>query len=675
MPFSHNWPTLNWPSGSFPVSQVTPFTYRDGATYLEILNELRRYINETLHPSIAKVFDEMHKELVKSFEGVMDTYVEGIEEFRRIHDAYMADVEATLTAWNDETGTNLVNNSNSKLRQALNAIYLNKVEFGDHVEGLKNRTNADVTALLKENSTMRREFDTRYDYKSFYNTKNETGSNAYARLVAAIGKNGPIRLDENVAHTGNIANFWRNPIVGTGVITVGGQPFTVDPQIGNREIVNTIYVDTNTGRSTNDGLSRATAFDSVNTAYNTVLSNLSAQQAAGARWIVRIYGDVTQECRMYNLQRFPQGLVLQGERTNGVIQTTWRGVPGSTANGSRGLWLEPTVDTVEVRDIHFRDYNTTYGYGVYARYGGNVRVEDCQFTNCQYAAAAIQGTIFFFNNNVVRGCTNGFMVQYNGSGQINGNDIEADNRGVYVTRNVVAHVDDNTISGATIGLLVDMASRASANNNLFSGNVTGVIVRGAAQWDNNSNNFTGDGMPYSHQGGGSEARMHSDGMWTGNAYRVASLARTYGIVNEYDLSGTTNFAAGFNAGAMPTHWFLGTGKTIEIVITGRSEVNNIYIQIGSVRQSDASEWQQFVMVPTLGEGPFIARILIQSTGTNERGRARTIATIQQGNNTRVIHDDIYMTSTVARYLRGRATPGPNTNPKLTIYNWEVFFTG
>ena len=43
---------------NYDVPQVTPFTHRDGATYLEILRELTEYINGTLTDSIDREFSD-----------------------------------------------------------------------------------------------------------------------------------------------------------------------------------------------------------------------------------------------------------------------------------------------------------------------------------------------------------------------------------------------------------------------------------------------------------------------------------------------------------------------------------------------------------------------------------------------------------------------------------------
>lgn len=106
------------------VPQVTPFTYRDGITYLELLNELSEYIKEVLPESMQKVLDD----IVSDAQAIIDAqgylYIEGVEEFQRIHDAFMADVNANIQALNDTGVADLVEDHGTALYQALAAGFV-----------------------------------------------------------------------------------------------------------------------------------------------------------------------------------------------------------------------------------------------------------------------------------------------------------------------------------------------------------------------------------------------------------------------------------------------------------------------------------------------------------------------------------------------------------------------
>jgi hypothetical protein len=80
-----------------PINNITPFTYRDGVTYLEILYKLRDYINLTLRPE----FDAEMERIIEEFNA-------GIANA----EAHVDETSATLTA--------LVNTTNAALTALVN---------------------------------------------------------------------------------------------------------------------------------------------------------------------------------------------------------------------------------------------------------------------------------------------------------------------------------------------------------------------------------------------------------------------------------------------------------------------------------------------------------------------------------------------------------------------------
>jgi hypothetical protein len=76
-----------------PINNITPFTYRDGVTYLEILYLLRDYINDTLRPE----FDGEMERIIEEFNA-------GIENAENTITEYKTTIDAAIEAF--ETGTN-----------------------------------------------------------------------------------------------------------------------------------------------------------------------------------------------------------------------------------------------------------------------------------------------------------------------------------------------------------------------------------------------------------------------------------------------------------------------------------------------------------------------------------------------------------------------------------------
>jgi Endopolygalacturonase len=85
------------PLGSIgPLTNITPFTHRDNATYLRILKEIVNYINLTLRPEmdseLARILDEFNQK-VEEFNSVVTTTR---AEWQELFDDFMTNVEANI---------------------------------------------------------------------------------------------------------------------------------------------------------------------------------------------------------------------------------------------------------------------------------------------------------------------------------------------------------------------------------------------------------------------------------------------------------------------------------------------------------------------------------------------------------------------------------------------------
>jgi len=103
-----------WLGGQFPMAQITPFTYREGATLLHIMRE----------------FEQWLRKIGVEIDGKLTAYLEEMLKiqggWKELFDKFMADVDAELQALNDQAVANLVNNAQSKIRIALDKTYANK---------------------------------------------------------------------------------------------------------------------------------------------------------------------------------------------------------------------------------------------------------------------------------------------------------------------------------------------------------------------------------------------------------------------------------------------------------------------------------------------------------------------------------------------------------------------
>ena len=585
--------TSRWPVSKLPIAHLKPFPYHKGELYVELLDRLAKYVTQQLHPNLRETVEHVVEEMEHIIADTHAKYVEGIQDFQRIHDAFMTDVNSALMALNDNAVTDLVSDPGS--------------------------------ALGKELSS-------RFEQRSRNNTKNYTGS-AQQRLEAALADHGVVQFDETFTHTDNIPGFWDTPIYGTGTIVLpGGGTFTPDPHpVGTEIITNTLYLNELTGSPTADGLTPATAMDSVSTVYNTVLKNLTAQQAAGARWVIRMSGEFTSPTPIMNkLPDFPYGLVFQGDDLQlNRPTTTMRYVSGR----NMGLYFEPGVDTVTVENIHFKDYKVgSNGYGVIMKYGGHLTVKNCEFTKNDIGVAAIQGTDFSIVDNVFNpGHSTAISTQYNATGHANRNTMDGggvdggvggDTTGVRFSRGVNAHFDDNIVRGYLRGMYVDMSSRVASPGNTFGRCRTGVLVSSAAEWNNNGNTFEPTNAEhYRHDGAGREVRLHSEGVHKALDYRFFTAhSLSEGAHRSFpNLESRTMI---YNTGTVefPAQWFENPGKTITFKLAGELKDSNGYsvvIEIGTVTR-DGADWKilSTLTMPagTGDKGGFVGEAVVNATG-------------------------------------------------------------
>lgn len=142
----------------FRLNNVTPFTYRDGYTFLEVLEELRRYITNTIVPGIDANFDAITQnyldalnQLQSQYDGFTDIVDGKYAELDALYDQYMADVSASLRALNEPEVAALINDDASTVSVALKGKYVRKNELAVNVRdyGATGDGATDDTAAIQ----------------------------------------------------------------------------------------------------------------------------------------------------------------------------------------------------------------------------------------------------------------------------------------------------------------------------------------------------------------------------------------------------------------------------------------------------------------------------------------------------------------------------------------------
>lgn len=93
-----------YPQSVRPVANVTPFTYRDGLSYLNLLESLIDYVNDKLVGYIQLSMDDIVQQLNTSIEELSQQITSNEVEYNKLLDDYMSSVEYRIMEINNKSG-------------------------------------------------------------------------------------------------------------------------------------------------------------------------------------------------------------------------------------------------------------------------------------------------------------------------------------------------------------------------------------------------------------------------------------------------------------------------------------------------------------------------------------------------------------------------------------------
>lgn len=106
-----------------PLTQITPFTFRDGYTFLEMYSELRQYLVKLLGPEIDAKLTLIYTETQAMVNALAEDVNASKDAWQGLFDEFMANVIVELEGLNDQAVANLVNDAGSNIRVALDSLY------------------------------------------------------------------------------------------------------------------------------------------------------------------------------------------------------------------------------------------------------------------------------------------------------------------------------------------------------------------------------------------------------------------------------------------------------------------------------------------------------------------------------------------------------------------------
>ena len=133
-----------------PLTNITPFTYRDATTFMEKLERLAYYINNDMRAEFNAAVERLSSELQEGIEQSEALTVATKNEWDARFSAFMVDVTNQIAELNDAAVAVMVGNELSATREALSQFYVEHNELFVNVRNYGARPNSgDVTAQVQ----------------------------------------------------------------------------------------------------------------------------------------------------------------------------------------------------------------------------------------------------------------------------------------------------------------------------------------------------------------------------------------------------------------------------------------------------------------------------------------------------------------------------------------------
>lgn len=111
-----------FPYAMTPMNNITPLTYRDGITYLKMLEALSAWVRDTVAVEFQEAVEKAFVDFEAGIKNAEDTIIGNKLEWQTLFDSFMEFVVERLEALNDEAVTNLIKNPDSLLGDSARTI-------------------------------------------------------------------------------------------------------------------------------------------------------------------------------------------------------------------------------------------------------------------------------------------------------------------------------------------------------------------------------------------------------------------------------------------------------------------------------------------------------------------------------------------------------------------------
>lgn len=142
MPFSPVIPIPPYVPEWGPAPQVTPFTYRDGRTYIQRLENLKRYIDRIIVPWVNENVEGLSDELTREINALIDQVNQAVQEI----------INNSITV-QDSVVAGIFNDLESQTRVVTDGIYASVASLNDVKTDVENLPNLYTLYRLWDGSS------------------------------------------------------------------------------------------------------------------------------------------------------------------------------------------------------------------------------------------------------------------------------------------------------------------------------------------------------------------------------------------------------------------------------------------------------------------------------------------------------------------------------------------
>lgn len=203
-----------FPYAMTPMNNITPLTYRDGITYLKMLETLQYWLEKSVIPGFEGIMDNAFQDYLKGLENAENTVIKENDKWKLLFESFISNFQNEIKALNDVAISELLKNDESASYDAVmelvnNAISSLSLILNNEISSLSLILNNKIDGEITEITNLLTNMETAY--KAADDKKINNSEKAKANGVATLNSFGKVDVSQLNEST-LIGNFSTRPL-------------------------------------------------------------------------------------------------------------------------------------------------------------------------------------------------------------------------------------------------------------------------------------------------------------------------------------------------------------------------------------------------------------------------------------------------------------------------------